>query len=819
MVKSMSGICFAVAAFAFGAVDCFAAAPVFDTEDGKYTYEFPYYVVDTPDGASNTLASAAFAITKYESAEDEGATISYADLLEAASGTIVKTGAGTLEIAAALPNWEGRIHVMAGTLYSHGIGTLGKNLSTGSSARALETDATFVHNGATIYRKPTAGGALLENDRKMIVIEGTGVDGRGALVADSPNSNETTWPLGFDLVLTGDATIRNARSGWAMKTSWSPDPGQKFTLNGHTLTMLGDAPNTGSAFLHNHTPITAGHIVVSNMEYRLYGNGGKLYYQGGASNTLTFTGGSILDFNGAFKGVNTYWTIVADDMKYVQPTGLSAFQDGTTCHVWVGPVNLVNDLPLYCSFNSLATVGFAGYVYGPGGFPMYNGQKNLDFHLSCPTNAFKGPVGINSGKITLHNPGALPLDCAGLTMTNGTLAMQYVANAEYRLPAAEFSGTGLVVGVERNMINGQFATLRKTGAGSLDNYTLVGADVLELEGGTYRMNQTAHQMAAGLIFGASGNHSNAAGVTFDHWMGSASPIVYTNTVELSVHKAYEEGSLARSNAYTYVGYIWNNNATNENWTFAYGMNQSMTICINGTKFNGYTSFWADKIMLFKTVEVHPGANLFDVRMYGSQSSGGGAIKGNVFTNCVWKDNFGVAVDRLGRGSTNHEDYVAIADPGDGSVLTIVADPDAEIGGRQPEIGTVRAKPGTTFAINGLPLSIANVEGVTAISNCPAFTVTDGWTVDAAVIGGGGILTCDGELAFGDAATLAVTESRHVRSSPIGGWTLAEAEGGISLPEGWQSRVSLPNGKYRLSLSGDGKRLMLEHLNGTVFAVR
>ena len=811
-----------VFAAAFAAAAACFAAPVLDTEDGKYTYNFPYYVVDTPDGASNTLASAAFTITKYESAEDDGTVVSYTDLLAAVSGTIIKTGTGTLEINAALPNWEGRIHVMAGTLYSHGIGTLGKNLSTGSTARALETDATFVHNGATIYRKPTSGGATMENgDRKMIVIEGTGVDGRGALVTDSPNENETTWPLGFDLVLTGDATIRNARNGWSMKTSWSPNPGQKFTLNGHTLTMLGDAPNTGSGFLHNHTGVTAGHIVASNMEYRLYGNGGSLSYMGGATNTLTLTGGSYLDFNGGFKGSNTRWTLVADDVKFVQPTGTDKTYDGQVFQAWTGPVNLVRDLPLYCGFNNtFGTVGFAGYVYGPGGFPMRTGQRNLDFHLSCPSNAFKGPVGINKGKITLHKPGALPSDCDGLTMTNGTLAMQYVANAEYRLPSAEFSGTGLVTGVSRSMINGQFATLRKTGAGSLDNHTLVGAGVLELEGGTYRMCQTAHEMAAGLIFGASGNHPNASTPVFNNYIGSPfGSIAYTNSVELSLHKAYEENSLAYSNAYTYVGYIWNNNATNENWTFAYGMNQSMTICFNGTRFNGYVSFYADKIMLFKTVEAHPGANLFDVRMYGSQASGGGAIRGNVFTNCVWRDKFGIALDRLGRGSTNHEDYVAIEDPGDGSVLTVVADPEAEIGGAQPEIGTVRAKPGTTFVINGLPLSIADMEGVTAISNCPAFAVTNRWAVDAAVVAGGGVLKCDGELAFGDEATIAVTESGHQRSSPDGGWTMAEAEGGISLPEGWQGRVSLPSGKYRMSLAADGKRLVLEHFNGTMVLLR
>ena len=139
------------------------------------------------------------------------------------------------------------MHVMAGMLYSHGAGTLGKNLSTGKTARALETDGTFVHRGATIFRKGTVGNETTDDDRKMIGSEGAGVDGRGVLVVDSPTGNESTWPLGFDLVLTGDATIRNARSGWAMKTSWSPDPGQKFTLNGHMRTMLGDAPNAGSA--------------------------------------------------------------------------------------------------------------------------------------------------------------------------------------------------------------------------------------------------------------------------------------------------------------------------------------------------------------------------------------------------------------------------------------------------------------------------------------------------------------------------------------------------------------------------------------------
>ena len=76
------------------------------------------------------------------------------------------------------------------------------------------------------------------------------------------------------------------------------------------------------------------------------------------------------------------------------------------------------------------------------------------------------------------------------------------------------------------------------------------------------------------------------------------------------------------------------------------------------------------------------------------------------------------------------------------------------------------------------------------------------------------------LAFGEDAVIEVEQvTGRVPNSPEGGWTIAEADDGISLPLDWQSRVTFPNGKYRLSLSADGKRLMLEHFNGTIFTIR
>ena len=49
--------------------------------------------------------------------------------------------------------------------------------------------------------------------------------------------------------------------------------------------------------------------------------------------------------------------------------------------------------------------------------------------------------------------------------------------------------------------------------------------------------------------------------------------------------------------------------------------------------------------------------------------------------------------------------------------------------------------------------------------------------------------------------------------------IAEAEGGISLPEDWRSGVEIPGTKYGLTLSQDGRRLMLAPCVGLIISIR
>ena len=59
-----------------------------------------------------------------------------------------------------------------------------------------------------------------------------------------------------------------------------------------------------------------------------------------------------------------------------------------------------------------------------------------------------------------------------------------------------------------------------------------------------------------------------------------------------------------------------------------------------------------------------------------------------------------------------------------------------------------------------------------------------------------------------------------RLRPEDGGKVKRVVGGfVQLAEGWQGRVTLPSRKYTLSLSSDGKRLVLTRTNGFMLTIR
>ena len=461
-----------VLALVFAGVGAYASQYEYDTEGGKYSYSYPYYVVDVPNAASNSLASGAFAITEVLAAGNSGSTISYATFKTKTSGTLIKTGGGILELNEALSNnWAGANHVMEGTLLVRCNGALGKVVATGS--RAGDADATFVHSGATIYMFNVENEQRAE--KKKIVFEGTGVDGRGAMLVNAGNGNSTSWTLGTDPTLLGDAKFRLLRSGILVNLTFNPS--MELCLNGHTATIVGEAANAGSVFMHNNSTVAAGHIVMDNASYVLYGT--MPTFLGDEQNTLTLRNGSRLGFRAKFGGSKTVWTlVVADNARaYSDPNNAADYDpDDETGRTWVGPVVLNGNLRIDNrgeepgKWNYRTRFGFTGYVSGPGGFFVNSatGDNRVDLHLACETNAFRGAIGVDKGLLSLHANGALPVDCAGLYLTNSTLRL--LADTAYNLPATVVSGTGTITNASSGTsCKVVFDSLAKEGSGTLTN--------------------------------------------------------------------------------------------------------------------------------------------------------------------------------------------------------------------------------------------------------------------------------------------------------------------------------------------------------------
>jgi hypothetical protein len=114
--------------------------------------------------------------------------------------------------------------------------------------------------------------------------------------------------------------------------------------------------------------------------------------------------------------------------------------------------------------------------------------------------------------------------------------------------------------------------------------------------------------------------------------------------------------------FIYAGFLWNRASTNVNWTFGENVDDNVLLKIDGaTVINGGASWNTPTI---GTINLAPGAHIFEARF----ANGGG---GAGWVNSSWwtTNNLGFGVDYLGRNDTNIANYVALADPGDGSLLT------------------------------------------------------------------------------------------------------------------------------------------------------
>ena len=666
-----------------------------------------------------------------------------------------KTGAGTL-ILPDITSFSGDIVIKAGIAKTSVEGGLGDT-----------TGKTVVEAGAQLYIDSPSSDLDFSGETMEIASQ----NGSTAIYLNNKSDNEKN--LG-SVKLTADAKIHFANQ-------YSFNSGKTCDLDGHTITFKSSGP---SVYLWLSGTYTAGNIVADNIRCFLRGSA---TFQGDASNTFTLGTSAVASFF-QFSG-SIPWTLkpnaTGSNLEIRYKDGLSGERN-----IWSGPIDLSSKGLILTRGYNVGACGMtlAGKISGSNGLKTGGADyRNFTAFITNPANDFEGGVAFAESTLNLPVSGALPTNGGELSMMNGTVVL--TNELAYALPSATFDGTGLVHGVTAT---GTWKDrLAKTGDGTLLYNTCIGASVLDLCGGTFKMSvervTVITNRTPGIYGGSCAYETSSAAQTA--WSGSET---FTNgTVYLSPTMAYKAGTdqgWTANTLWTYRGTIWNRSPTNEMWTFARCILARGKVLLDGNSVVLNESPASDKSwggVKQGTVEVSPGSHTIEIRLQSatvttSAYSGGGAYYNSTVlpaahgseAGYTWAGSSGIMLDRLGRGSHDVADYKKIIDSGDGDLLTLTDTEDTVIRHR-PVFDTVVATNGVaTLDMNGSDYAVRNLVGFPSVVNCGTFSVTNDWRLTAL-----GTATFDGAVEFADGTTLTIDGIE--RPSAESEWTILTAADGMT----------------------------------------
>jgi hypothetical protein len=478
--------------------------------------------------------------------------------------------------------------------------------------------------------------------------------------------------------------------------------------------------------------------------------------------------------------------------------------------------------------------GLAGTVSGVGGLNMFWNSSTVP---EVPTNAvtlantnstFEGGVSVRNLIVNVKENGAVPAEGGVFALTNSVVNFDRLKN--YTLP------NGIIhvdSGTYRRVTGGlgKGKSLVKTGAGTVNYESTIGAEELEIREGIFELSMQT-SLYAGLIEGVeyfiNANHSANAAANAE--------VAYTNDVVMSPYlmnsamKTYwtterpewdVEEKTIKGHCTTYTGYMWNREATNVMWTFVSCVANRTTLHIDGEQLFNHQPSSSAKTLGTNTIEVTPGPHRFRIGNHSSYHSNNplkteGGMSGSV---AEWK-NMGLRWDPFGRGTTNREHFVILEDPGDGSLFTWAL-PGEEVFYPETE-KLIRVEfdlvkfTGGTLHLNGVTNTVSEVEGLPDMAGTGKLVIKDKWTIDAADLADKAKV--DGlSLAFGEDVELVINKNRAVKSSNgTYEWTVFESEDDIS----GSISVKDPEMAKRWRVNISGKTVKLKYYPvGTVIIVR
>lgn len=380
------------------------------------------------------------------------------------------------------------------------------------------------------------------------------------------------------------------------------------------------------------------------------------------------------------------------------------------------------------------------------------------------SNAFNGPVTVESGRLRVAAPGAFP-EGNDLVLAGGTFdgSGQTVTAGVVRVTSGALCNVTLVCD-----------RIEKTGDGELvlDGARLVERNGSALAGSIVLADRLAER--PGLYETVLSGNGN--------WTAETTGGV----IQLTTAKANTTSGWSDDTTAVYKGFIWNRGDAPVRWTFMESFDDLTRLWIDGEVVLADGNW---NLAAKKTVELAPGAHRFELRL---GQGGGGAGPSSACTNTLdgVRPEFGFAIDFQGRDELRASNYTLPVDPGDGSLFTTTA--------------------GAVSFNNPAPA------GATTLGGAFAFTGT--WTVDMDdVLAGRPLTVTDAPLDLTGVTAVAFAHAADLPKRGI--HVLADSEKGFAGDVGTLSAnlSGLPAGPWRLNVSGT--KLRLVYPGGTTFYLR
>ena len=422
------------------------------------------------------------------------------------------------------------------------------------------------------------------------------------------------------------------------------------------------------------------------------------------------------------------------------------------------------------------------------------------------TNTYGGTTTISNGTLRLGVANALPAN-ASVSLAGGV----YDLNG--------FSITnGAVTVSSGSIINGTLSSgnLTKQGAGTVNlSVSQASTGPLVIQSGTLQLKSRFPGLYEGRVAGNQNTTSNNPNTSVQLSTRYANMPFADN--------ASSGGVWIDNSTYIYSSYLWNNAATNATWTFAKNFDDFTLLKIDGaTVLND--GVWNNPVTANYTLT--PGAHALELRL----GQGSGGVGPNIM-NWWTATTLGVGFDPLGRNQQTFANYQPLADPGDGSLLTLTAVSSAtnllasvstvevaanavlDLGGNVQTLAWLSGNglvTNGTLSVNG-SIAPGGTNAVGTLSIAASATLVGTLLADVAASGNSDLLAVRGNVNLSALSLVIANPSQLNRGKQ---YTLVTCTGTRT---GTFSSVTVPDSRWHVIYQADGTVKLL-FVDGTLVRV-